>query len=109
MFYKFQFPLKKRVFHVLVHIVKAKDLKEAFVITLALDQSLFENKAHGFVLARYTSIEKIAFDEETNQLVWSMATCSSPGGYIPDIVTKMGLPPAVAKDVPHFLNWTSTL
>lgn len=108
MYYKFQFPLQRRIFHELVHIVKAKDESHAYVITLALDPSLFANKEPSFVPARYTSIEKIAYDEDKNELVWSMATCSSPGGLVPDWITKMGLPPAVAKDVPHFLNWVAS-
>lgn len=108
MFYKFQFPLQKRVFHELLHIVKVDDDSEAYVITLALDPSLFKESATSFVPARYTSIEKISYDVSTKRLIWTMATCSSAGGYVPNWMVKLGLPPAVAKDVPHFLNWSQS-
>ncbi|KAK6198003.1 uncharacterized protein RJT21DRAFT_156 [Scheffersomyces amazonensis] len=92
-YYKLPFPLSKRVFYELVHIYKAHDNSVAYIISLAINPKNIKGSKDdsGFTIGRYTSIEKISFDEDTKKLKWIMATCSSPGGFLPDWVTKLSI------------------
>ncbi|KAK6456313.1 uncharacterized protein RJT20DRAFT_147912 [Scheffersomyces xylosifermentans] len=107
LYYKFQFPLKKRVFYELVHIYRPEDSYDAYVISLAAKPEQFESSTDKgeFVVGRYTSIEKITFNAEGDTLKWTMCTCSTPGGLIPNWLTNASINGAIAKDVPSFLNW----
>lgn len=105
--YQLQFPLKKRKFNNFIHVLRAKDGKSGYVISLAVDPSLTSSTASdsGYVSASYTSIEYVELDESSGKLWWYMATCSNPGGFVPLWVAKMSMNPVVAKDVPSFLHW----
>ncbi|ODV80326.1 uncharacterized protein CANTADRAFT_48499 [Suhomyces tanzawaensis NRRL Y-17324] len=109
-YYKFPFPLKKRVFYELVHIYKPSD-NEAYVISLAVHPKNFERPGmdSDFTQGRYTSIEKVTYEPESKELKWTMATCSQPGGKVPHWFTHANLGSAISKDVPHFINWVDTL
>ncbi|ABN67488.2 hypothetical protein PICST_62209 [Scheffersomyces stipitis CBS 6054] len=111
LFYKFQFPLKKRVFYEYVHVFKEDNSNDAYVVSLPISPKLLEKSEFNkeYVVGRYTSIEKISYDAESNDLKWIMCTCSTPGGSIPDWLTNMTINGAIAKDVPSFLNWVDTL
>ena len=105
LFYNLQWPLKVRRFCNLVHVVKSPDEKEAFVISLAIDPSLFPSASPrgDFVDAQFSSVERVSYDG-TN-LQWIMATCSNANALIPAWIVKKALNSAVAKDVPSFMTW----
>lgn len=102
--YKFPFPIQKRVFHELIHVSKDPVRRRLIIVSYAVDPSLFKDPPTNFVPAQYTSIESVTFDSDNN-LKWQMCTCSNPGGLIPDWLSKISMPSAIAKDVPSFLNW----
>ncbi|CAK7898382.1 hypothetical protein CAAN1_26S00848 [[Candida] anglica] len=106
--YKTPFPFKKRLFHELIYIVQDQP-DEYYVISVPIMSNLFtETPALGAgssVNARYSSVERISFDKHSGSLIWCMATCSSPGGLIPDALANMSMNSIVVKDVPSFLNW----
>lgn len=107
-YYHFQFPLSKRVFYEVVHIVKAKDDSWAYVISLPVVPEVTKATASDrhFTTGTYASLERFVYDKEKESLKWSMCTSSSPGGFIPDWLTNRSVGAAVAKDVPNFLNWS---
>ena len=108
--YHFQFPLKKRVFYEMIYICKNEAQGSAYIISLPVDPICFPEKgAIGNVVGRYTSIEKIRFDENENKLTWIMCTCSSAGGLIPQWLTNFSLNHAIAKDVPSILSWIDSI
>lgn len=107
--YKFPFPLKRRVFYELIHICQSHDESESYIISLAVDPKRFEDDTNNMVHGTYTSIEKICYNDSTSNLEWIMCTCSSPGGFIPNWLTKISMNAAIAKDVPSFLNWSDSI
>lgn len=108
--YHFPFPLRKRVFYEMIYLCKNKAQDKAYIISLPVDPICFPEKgAIGNELGRYTSIEKISFDESKNELTWLMCTCSSAGGLIPQWLTNFSLNHAIAKDVPSILNWIDSV
>lgn len=103
--YQLQFPLKKRKFCNLVHIAKCKDANSAYVISLAVDPSVIGCKVESsFVQGSYTSVELVAWDPQTESLLWEMATCSNAGGNLPQWLAKLKLNGIIAKDVSSFLK-----
>lgn len=108
-YYKFQFPLKRRVFYELIIVHKPQPvagIQSGFVVSLPIDPKLFKNaRPNDYVIAKYTSIEKFTFNPETSALKWSMCTSSTPGGYVPNWMVEMSIGGAVAKDVPGFINF----
>jgi hypothetical protein len=161
-YYKFQFPLKKRVFYelIIVHMPKQPtkttdlptkttneldlvikmtnetkttnepeltinsskspaiggnresntSLSVGLVVSLPINPKRIKDlKPNNFVVAKYTSIEKFTFNHETNNLKWSMCTCSTPAGSIPRWLVEMSIGGAVAKDVPGFINFCESL
>lgn len=111
LYYQLQWPLKKRKFCNLVHIVKSKDGRTGYVISLAVDPSLIPNSTPDaeYVQAQYTSVEELAYDPDKDTLLWIMTTASDAKGNVPLWLAKKSINGVVAKDVPHFLNWVSTL
>lgn len=107
--YKFPFPLKRRVFFELIHICKSRTESLSYIISLAIDPNCFQIENSQMVNARYTSVEKIFYDNSTDDLEWKMATCSNPGGSIPGWLSKLSINTAIAKDVPSFLNWSDSI
>ena len=107
--YKFPIPLRRRVFFELIHICKSRMESLSYIISLPIDPTCFQSESLNIVHARYASIEKISYDKSTNDLEWLMATCSSPGGSIPDWLSKLSINKAIAKDVPSFLNWSDSI
>lgn len=107
--YQLQFPLKKRKFNNLVHVLRAEDGKSGYVISLAVDPTVISSEASdkNYVSASYTSVEYIELDEANGKLWWYMATSSNPGGFVPNWLAKATMNPVVAKDVPSFLKWAS--
>lgn len=110
LYYHLQFPLKKRKFCNLVHVLRAEDGNSGYVISLAVDPSVIPGnpKEPAFVPARYTSVEYITFDPKTSDLRWYMTTCSDAGGNVPQWLAKLTINGVVAKDVHLFLNWANT-
>lgn len=107
-YYQFPFPLSKRVFYEVVHIVKARDDSWGYVISLPVAPGVTKVTASDRQLTTgtYVSLERFVYDKEKGSLKWSMCTSSSPGGMVPDWLTKRSVGGAVAKDVPNFLNWS---
>lgn len=110
LYYHLQFPLKKRKFCNLVHVLRAQDGNSGYVISLAIDPSLIPGNGadHNCVAARYTSVEYISFDPKTSGLHWLMTTCSDAGGNVPQWLAKLTINSVVAKDVHLFLSWANT-
>lgn len=107
--YKFPFPLKRREFFELIHICKSRTQSLSYIISLSIEPNCFQSESSQMVNARYTSVEKIFYDNSTDDLEWKMATCSTPGGSIPGWVSKLSINTAIAKDVPSFLNWSDSI
>lgn len=109
-YYHLQFPLKKRKFCNLIHILKAQDGNSGYVISLAVDPSVIPGQPQepGFVPARYSSVEYVSFDPKTSDLKWYMTTCSDAGGNVPQWLAKLTINSVVAKDVYLFLSWANT-
>ncbi|XBW38386.1 hypothetical protein QEN19_003973 [Hanseniaspora menglaensis] len=53
----------------------------------------------------YVSVECLKYDIHNKILVWSMATCSDAGGYLPKYLQKAGIDKAIVEDVPSFLKF----
>ncbi|GEQ66489.1 hypothetical protein JCM33374_g152 [Metschnikowia sp. JCM 33374] len=104
-FYKLQWPLKRRRFSNLVHILKSTDQSVAYVISIAIDPAVVPNSSQDprIIDAQYTSVERLEYDG-TN-LTWLMTTCSDAKGNVPQWLARASINSVVAKDVPHFLNW----
>lgn len=104
--YTFQFPLKTRKFYELICIFKDKENNEGYVVSQCISPSnLGSIDSSNAVIGRYTSIERVSYDEVNKELDWTMCTCSTPGGFIPDWITKLSIKKAISKDVPSFLDW----
>lgn len=109
--YRLQFPLSKRVFNEVVIVYRSHGgagPKRAYIVTFPIAPRLFvggeeANRTH--VVATYSSVEEVVYDPATTALRWTMATTASPNGFVPNFVANMGMNPAVAKDVPSFMNW----
>ncbi|EGV62445.1 hypothetical protein PSN45_001201 [Yamadazyma tenuis] len=99
-FYNLPFPLKKRTFHNLVHIVDTGTY--SMVLSLSLEPGILGIDP-GFVVGHYSSIELIERNEKG--LLWTMCTSSNPNGSIPYWITKKSLPGAIVNDVPSFLAY----
>lgn len=106
--YKFPFPIQKRMFHELIHVSKDPVRRRLIIVSYPVDPSLFKDPSTTLVPAQYTSIESVTFDSG-GRLKWQMCTCSNPGGLIPDWLSRVSMPSAIAKDVPSFLNWAHSI
>lgn len=105
--YKLQFPLKRRNFFELVLIYKSSDL--FYVISLPIEPKLFKQPNYSdsyAILAKYVSIEKVEYGSDS-KIQWTMCTCSSPGGNIPDFLANMSISKVISEDVPSFLDWAA--
>ncbi|EGW30576.1 uncharacterized protein SPAPADRAFT_143874 [Spathaspora passalidarum NRRL Y-27907] len=96
--YDFGAFIKKRVFYELVDIYKGDGF--IYVISSAAKPGSDETSS---VVGTYDSIEKVSW--EGDNLMWTMATTSNPGGLIPGWLTNLSMPGAISKDVPSVLNW----
>jgi hypothetical protein len=112
MLHKLPYPLKPRVFPVLV--VTAFIEPRAFIIVqipieaseLAyISESIYCKVGKEAVPGRYASVEYCYLDD-SNHTQWVMAVSSNTRGFVPMWAQKMGVPGAIAKDVPLFLDWT---
>lgn len=108
LFYKLQWPLKRRRFCNLVHILRKHDDSEAYVVSLAVDPALIPNAAKdaGVVDAQYSSVERLVLNGDS--VHWFMTTCSDAKGNVPQWLARQSINGVVAKDVPHFLKWVAT-
>lgn len=106
-FYKLQWPLKKRRFCNLIHILKSDDQKTAYVVGLAVAPLLVPGAKDdaGIIDGQYTSVERLEYDGD--KLSWVMTTCSDAKGNVPQWLARSSINSVVAKDVPHFLNWVA--
>lgn len=111
LYYQLQWPLSRRKFCNLIHIVKSKDGRRGYVISLAIDPSLIPNGSPDpeYVQAQYTSVEELVYDQEKDTLLWIMTTASDAKGNVPLWLAKKSINGVVAKDVPHFLEWAAKL
>ena len=106
--YKLQFPLKRRNFFELVLIYKSDTV--SYVVSIPINPQLFKepNYADSYaILAKYTSIEKVEYNPDSS-IKWTMCTCSSPGGNIPDFIANLSINKVISQDVPSFLDWAAS-
>ncbi|CAI5760759.1 unnamed protein product [Candida verbasci] len=96
--YDLGFPLKHRVFHVLIHIWNFGNY--GIVTSLPISG----NNDEGNVIAKYISVEKVKINDD-GSIEWIMATSSNPSGWIPQFITRAGMPGAIQKDVPSLLKY----
>jgi len=112
--YSFPNPVSPRVF-VELQLYRLMDSslenghqhRSALVITLPFDiEEDEELKARrgNDIIGKYVSVERIA-EIEGDKVEWRMATCSTPGGFIPRILSEFTIPGQIAKDVPHLIRW----
>ncbi|GAA6060243.1 hypothetical protein JCM10212_003483 [Sporobolomyces blumeae] len=57
----------------------------------------------GYVRGRYVSVEECK--EQGQEVVWTMAVSSDPGGMVPNFLSEKVMPSKISEDVPSFLNW----
>jgi Protein of unknown function (DUF3074) len=64
-------------------------------------------KARNVTLGRYASVESV-YKDDKGKIQWDMATASDARGALSSIrpLQNLGIPGAIAKDVPLFLEWT---
>lgn len=107
MYYKFQFPIKNRLFYAITYVKKSAN--SYIVIQLPISPSFFNDLSSppDHVIGNYVSIERATYDETRDKLNWIMATIPNPGGSIPNFVIKLSIHAEIVKDVPHFLEWDS--
>lgn len=105
-YYKLQFPLAQRVFYELVHVKMDPETRSGIIVQVPIAPTLVDTSEDtGFVVGTYGLVEKFWFTPGSDELIWTVAICSSPGGAVPDWITKLGLAAALTKDVPKFMNW----
>ncbi|CAH2350011.1 hypothetical protein CLIB1423_01S00408 [[Candida] railenensis] len=106
--YKLQFPLKRRNFFELVLVYKSDTV--SYVVSIPIQPKLFKEPNYSdsyAILAKYTSIEKVEYNSDSS-IKWTMCTCSSPGGNIPDFVANLSMNKVISRDVPSFLDWAAS-
>ncbi|KAK3644425.1 hypothetical protein LTR56_009677 [Elasticomyces elasticus] len=104
-------PLNDRVFPELV--VTAKRDGELLVVQIPVDTkgmprtAYNSNQTRKLQDAMYCSIERAELLDDGTKVKWQMATASDAKGILPMAVQKMGVGPAVIKDVGLFIGWTA--
>ncbi|RCK57478.1 hypothetical protein Cantr_06697 [Candida viswanathii] len=96
--YDFGGLLSKRRFYETQHVFRFEDC--AYVMSVPFDGP----KEEGYVVGTYRSIERLSWGKD-GDVEWTMATTSDPGGFIPQWITRLSIPGAIAKDVPSVLNY----
>ena len=115
-------PLKPRVFTILTMsgIPQSSD-SEFLIATLPLALSTKGSDAQvpsskyanssAVVHGAYVAVEHVsmkpATDGSAGRVVWMMATASDAKGVLPMAIQKMGIPPAITKDVGLMLSYAS--
>lgn len=113
LYYEFPPPVSPRVFtelQIMREPFGEAGSREAYIISLPIDLSDekdLASKEQKGVRARYVSVEYIKGLPDGNT-EWSMATSSSIGGLMPNIIVEMSMASSIAKDVPHFVDWLKT-
>jgi len=112
--YSFSRPVSPRVF-VELQLYRFMDAtpennhqRSALIVTLPFDvgdDEALKAKRGNRVIGKYVSVERIAEIEGGRTVEWRMATCSTPGGSIPQCVSEFTIPGKIAKDVPHLIHW----
>ncbi|ANZ74369.1 BA75_01808T0 [Komagataella pastoris] len=64
--------------------------------------------SRNWVYAQYSSVETIGHSNDSQDLIWNMATSSNAGGFVPNFITALALPRTIAQDVPHLLRWIAS-
>jgi len=104
-------PLNDRVFPELV--ITAKKAQELLVVQIPVDTKGMPGTAYNSNQHRklqdgmYCSIERAEVLDGKAKVKWQMATASDARGILPMWVQKMGVGPAVVKDVGLFISWTA--
>lgn len=109
LFYRLQWPLKRRKFYNLVHIAKHRTSNAALVISVAVTPEVVPGakSTRGLVDAQYTLVEFLDYDADKDKLEWIMTTCSDAKGNVPQWLARTSINGVVAKDVPHFMKWVA--
>jgi len=110
MYYTFTPPVSPRVFTELqvTHLFETTP-RTGIIVSLAIDLSskgdedLLKLEEKG-VKGRYVSVERIV-ELDNGNTEWRMATSSTPGGYLPNMLVESTMAKKIASDVPHFLKW----
>ncbi|KAH8106798.1 hypothetical protein BXZ70DRAFT_1003701 [Cristinia sonorae] len=110
LYYTFPPPVSPRIFTVLqtMHL-DPNSPRTGMIISIPIDLSspedaeLAKHEEKG-VKGRYTSVERL-MELPNGKVEWRMATCSTPGGSIPQFVAERTMPGKISDDVPHFLRW----
>ncbi|KAJ8597863.1 hypothetical protein M405DRAFT_541 [Rhizopogon salebrosus TDB-379] len=114
LYYTFPPPVSPRVFTVvqITHLDQSSP-RTGMVISIPVDLSgpgdedLAQLQEKG-TKGRYVSVERLT-ELEDGQVLWQMATSSTPGGSIPSFISEGSIPGQIAADVPHFLKWFHTV
>ncbi|KAI9674518.1 MAG: hypothetical protein M1817_001856 [Caeruleum heppii] len=114
MCHKLPKPLQKRIFP--VAIISACMTETSFIVVQVpitpREVGMLRGAKHcreggNEVFGVYTSVEHVSINQDDN-IQWVMATSSDAGGLLPRFVQDMGAPKMIARDVPYFLDWTSS-
>lgn len=107
MVHNLPFPLKPRVFTVLV--LAAKRGNEFIDMQIPVDMSKIPNAKYvtesKYTTGIYCSIERGELLEDGTKVKWQMGTASDAQGSLPMWAQKMGIGGAVIKDVGLFMDW----
>ncbi|CAL1705168.1 unnamed protein product [Somion occarium] len=111
-YYTFTPPISPRVFTVLQTTYLDETYpRMGFIVSIPIDLSdhpelsRFEEKG---VRGRYTSVERI-MELGNGKVEWRMATSSTPGGNIPQILIDSTIAGKISEDVPYFLKWLRSI
>ncbi|TCD62180.1 hypothetical protein EIP91_007264 [Steccherinum ochraceum] len=110
LFYTFPPPISPRVFTVLqtMHL-DSNSPRTGLIVSIPIDLSAPEyadlaRKEEKGIKGRYTSVERL-MELPNGKVEWRMATCSTPGGNIPQFVAEKTMASKISEDVPHFIRW----
>lgn len=130
--YHFPFPVKDRMFHVLLHV--AKGTTASYIVQLPIQPEFFNkissngssnggsngSKQHpinqqDLVPAQYVSVERITLhtdgsssNSNTKLVKWEMCTSANPGGLIPLFLSRFNMDKIIASDVPKILEYVGS-
>ncbi|KAF2644298.1 hypothetical protein P280DRAFT_229412 [Massarina eburnea CBS 473.64] len=107
---RFPLPIIRRAhtsLYATLHSKSAKHVYQNQHPDASAEQSQKTKAGKGIVVGRYASVERIRLSHEEGKETtkWEMQTVSDAGGNLPSWVQKMGVPGAIAKDVPLALQF----
>ncbi|EDO18305.1 hypothetical protein Kpol_1039p56 [Vanderwaltozyma polyspora DSM 70294] len=104
-------PLATREFNEWVYPIepyksKSSKLETSMIVCLVANRPLKESTIHeNHTKAYYASVEKLEYDYEKEELIWTMCTTSDAGGNVPKFLQNATIAKTVAKDIPYLFDY----